>query len=181
MINRKAVKLILEKWIADLASKDRSRPNVAANFDELFSEWYHAGISFEDAYALVDTAIKAHLPSAHMARTTYRKLKGSPGFIKTESEFVADWNKSIKDTGLQVFYNYFQIDGENPVQQEKKSYGNMSTAEYLKQRRYADSFPTITSKDVPPFEPIEDDDMFDGIIEDLPDDKPDVEVDLDEV
>jgi len=178
MINRKVVKLILEKWIADLANKDRTINNVANNFDELFSEWYHAGISFEDAYALVEVAIKAHLPSAHMARSTYRLLKSKGPVYKTEPEFIADWNKSIRDTGLQVFYNYFQIDGENPVQPEKKNYGNMSTAEYLKQRRYADSFPAIKPEDIPDFEPIEEDDIFDDILDD---EKPDVDVNLDEV
>jgi len=178
MINHKVVKLILEKWIADLANKDRTIANVANNFDELFQQWYHAGISFEEAYDLVEIAIKAHLPSAHMARSTYKLLKSKGPIYKTESEFIADWNKSIKDTGMQLFYNYFHINGENPVQVEKKSYCNMSIAEYIKQRNYADSYPTINPEDIPDFEPIEEDNIFDDILEDS---KPDVNVDLDEV
>lgn len=178
MTNRKSVKLILERWIAELKEKDRTMANVANNFDELFSEWFHAGISFEDAYALVTTAIKAHLPSAYIARTTYKSSKQKGVMHKTESEFIEDWNRGITDTGMQVFYNYFQIDGETVnTQKTVQTYGSMSTGEYLKQRRYADAVPTLDVNSLPEFAPISEDDVFDP--EPEPDD--DCTVDLGEV
>jgi len=179
MINKKAVKLILERWIADLATKDRSLSNVPANFEELFGDLYHAGVSFEDAYAIVDTAIKAHYPSASVSRNTFKRLKNQNLVFKTEKEFIDDWRKQIEDMGKQVFYNYFQIDGESDQPKEKPTYGSMSTAEYLKQRRYADSYPTINPEDIPDFEPIDEDDIFDDIFAD--DEDKDCAVNLEEV
>ena len=179
MTNRQTVKLILERWIAELSLKDRTMGNVANNFDELFGEWYHAGIPFDDAYALVNIAIKAHLPSAHTARSTYKSLKIKQKAFKPEKEFIDDWNQSIRDIGMQVFYNYFQIDGES-APKEKPSYGSMSTAEYLKQRRYADSHPLVNPDDVPEFEPIDEEGIFDDILIDEEEEK-DCAVNLDEV
>lgn len=175
MINKKTAKLMLEKWKAELAGLDRSMPNVASNFDMLFGDWYHAGISFEDAYDLVKEAVKAHYPSASITRGSYRESKAKKLFGKSEKEYYDDWCQKIHDIGMQVFYNYFQIDGEADTPKEKPTYGSMSTAEYLKQRRYADSHPTINPDDIPDFEPIDDDDLFDGILND------DCDVNLDEV
>jgi len=175
MINKKTAKLIMERWIAELHTKDRTAGNIANNFDELFSEWYHAGISFEDAYNLVEEALKAHYPSASIARRTFKLKKQEWHLDKSEKEFIDDWNKGIRDTGLQVFYNYFQIDGETPSQpQEKKTYGSMSTGEYLKQRKYMDSIPTLDVDSLPEFKPISED-----IFDDFPEMNEDNDCDVD--
>jgi hypothetical protein len=76
MDSKKAASLILEKWIASLPTRDRGRANVANNFDELFQEWFNSHVSFEDAHALLEKAIKAHQPSASTVKHTYKRLRG---------------------------------------------------------------------------------------------------------
>jgi hypothetical protein len=178
MITKKIANLMLERWIAELRTKDRTTANVGNNFDEIFSALYNAGISFDDAYALVDKAVKAHYPSASTARKVYKLKKYEWSTMdKTEREFIDDWNNSIKDIGLQVFYNYFQIEGDEAVK-KKKTYGSMSQGEYLKQRKYIDAIPVLDVNTLPEFKPITED-IFDEFPEMDSDD--DIDVDLGEV
>ena len=55
------------------------------------------------------------------------------------------WKKEIKESAVQSFYAFFN--SELPTEEEKK-YGSMSAREYRAQRKYADSFPTITYEEI---------------------------------
>lgn len=139
MSNSKA-KRILEKWIADLKDKDRSRPAVSGNFDELFHTLFESDVNFETARELLDDAVKAHLPASGLARKIYKDIKRGKATDKTEKEFVDEWCKHIKDCGYQSFYSLYS---EDEVAPEEKKYGNMSAREYRAQRKYATSFPKV--------------------------------------
>ena len=140
-MRKSKVELIFDKWKAELVGKNRSRTAVAGNFDELFSSWFRSKVSFDDAHGLLDTAIKAHQPSDSVAKNTYKRLKRVSAFSKTESEFITEWKQNIAAAAKQVFYSLYEIDGSNPQQEVK--YGNMSSQEYRKQRKYAESHPLL--------------------------------------
>lgn len=139
MTDDKRARLILERWVADLPNKDRSRANLSNNFEELFYDLYKANIPFDVAHGLLKEAIGHHFPSQSTAKWTYRNVRRDPN--QTFAEFLDSWKKIIADSATQAFYSFYQVEGEN--KEEEKKYGNMSAQEYMKQRRYADSFPTL--------------------------------------
>lgn len=159
-MRKSKVELIFDKWKAELVGKDRSRGAVANNFDELFNNWYRSKVSFDDAYALLDTAIKAHLPTDSIAKNTFRRLKKQANIPKNESEFVLEWKQNIAATAKQVFYSLYDIDGTTTVDEVK--YGNMSSQEYRKQRKYADSHPLLDWESIK-IEPIDEEINFDDL------------------
>ena len=144
----KKARLILEQWSTDLASKDRSMKSVTANFDELFHELWRASISFDIVHELINDAIAEHLPSSFVAKLTYKNIKQHLK-DKTFNEFLNDWKKSIKDKAYQSFYSFYSLeDGPEEVKKKEAKYGSMSAMEYAKQRKYADSFPTIVTDEL---------------------------------
>lgn len=143
---KKQANLILEKWIAELKDKDRSRAFVASNFDDLFLTLSKAEIDFDIVHEMIDTAARAHYPSDFIARKTYdatEKKRGSER--KTYQEFIDGWKKEIKESAIQSFYAFFN--NELPTEEEKQ-YGSMSAREYRAQRKYAESFPVLTFEEI---------------------------------
>ena len=63
----------------------------------------------------------------------------------SEQDYIDNWKKTIKDKGLQAFYDYYSIDGEE-AKKEPAQYGSMSKEEYHKQRRYADRYPELDTE-----------------------------------
>ena len=142
MSDTKLARAIFEKWNANLKDKDRSWKGVPSNFEEIFDELSTAGVPFDAAYELLPSTIAAHMPSAAVARNTYKAYKGKQA--KTEKEFIEDWKKYISDCGHQAFYVFYKANpnSESTTSEEKK-YGNMSAKEYRLQRSHADSFPVL--------------------------------------
>lgn len=143
---KKQANLILEKWIAELKDKDRSRAFVASNFDDLFLTLSKADIDFDIVHEMIDTAARAHYPSDFIARKTYdatEKKRGSER--KSYQEFIDGWKKEIKESAIQSFYAFFN--NELPTEEEKQ-YGSMSAREYRAQRKYAESFPVLTFEEI---------------------------------
>ena len=149
MDKNKLIEIALIEWIATLKNRDRSRKAVRPNFEELFQKWKDADASFDDLYeTFLPKAIKAHLPLASIARSTYKGLKAKQfGLDKTEKEFIEEWNSSIEGLGMEVFFEFFPA---APIDHdpEPKIYGNMSKTEYQAQRRYADQFPTLDTREL---------------------------------
>lgn len=158
MSTSNSIELILVEWIAWLKGQDRSRKNVRPHFELLFQKWKDCGATFEDLYepptgevkgsSPLQRAIKAHLPVSSIVRSTYKGLKQKvAGFDKTEKEFTDEWNSSIEGTGTEVFFEFFPA---LPVDHdpEPKVYGNMSKTEYQAQRRYANQFPTLDTREL---------------------------------
>lgn len=147
MDKNKQLDIILVEWIALLKSKDRSRKSVRPNFEELFQKFKDLGASFDDLYeTYLPKAIKAHQPLPSTGRAIYKQLKQKAAIDKTEKEFLDEWNASIEATGTEVFFEFFPA---TPVDHdpEPKVYGNMSKTEYQAQRRYADQFPTLDTRE----------------------------------
>jgi len=133
---------ILKKWAADLASKDRSRASLNTNFDELFYELWRASIPFSIAEDTLPDAVKEHLPSSYVANTTYKYAKAAKRHgDQSFNEYLNSWKDLIKREATSAFYDRYPIDGVE--EKEEKKFGNMSTQEYSKQRKYADSFPLL--------------------------------------
>jgi len=141
MLKSKA-ELIFDKWKAELVGRDRSKSAVANNFDELFNNWFRSKVPFNEAYDLLEIAIKAHFPSNSVAKNVFKALKKKANIDKTEIEFTVEWKESISATAKQGFYSFYDIEGTNPPQEDVK-FGSMSTQEYRKQRKYADSHPLL--------------------------------------
>lgn len=140
--------LILKEWIASLKQRDRSRNGIEQNFLDLFDKLKAAGSTFDTAYTLLPRAIKAHQPSAGLARSTYKRIKAvSKTLDKTEKEFIEEWSKSIDDTGTQAFFSVFPIERLDE-DSEPKVFGNMSAKEYKAQRRYAEQFPVLDTTEL---------------------------------
>ena len=144
MSNVKLVKNIFEKWSADLRTKDRGWSKVSANFDELFYELTTNSVPFDEAHAIIDQAIKSHLPNNAVARKTY---DASDRKGVSFQEWVEEWKKGISDFAKSAFYTYYRADGESPEkEEEQKKFGNMSEKEYRLQRAYAESFPVFDTR-----------------------------------
>lgn len=147
MDNPKLIEIALVEWVAKLKSRDRSRKAVRPNFEDLFQKWKDLGAGFDDLYeAYLPKAIKAHQPLASVARSMYKQIKMKTTIDKTEKEFCEEWNASIEAIGTEVFFEFFPA---TPVDHdpEPKVYGNMSATEYRAQRRYADQFPTLDTRE----------------------------------
>ncbi len=147
MDKNKQLDVILVEWIALLKSRDRSRKSVRPNFEELFQKFKDAGANFDDLYeSYLPKAIKAHQPLPSVGRNIYKQLKQKAAIDKTEKEFLEEWNASIEGTGTEVFFEFFPATTADH-DSEPKVYGNMSKTEYLAQRRYADQFPTLDTRE----------------------------------
>lgn len=147
MDKSKQIDLAFVEWVALLKSRDRSRKAVRPNFEDLFQKFKDLGATFDDLYeTYLPKAIKAHQPLPSVARSMYKQIKMKAHIDKTEKEFVEEWNASIEGTGTEVFFEFFPA---TPADHdpEPKVYGNMSATEYRAQRRYADQFPTLDTRE----------------------------------
>lgn len=149
--DKKRAEYILDRWSAELKEMDRSRENVQSNFEVLIVNLSESKIGFDIAHEILDKAIVAHYPPKGAVDNTYRRLK--PMISKSKDEFLSEWKENIKSAAKRAFYTFYDIDGEKPI--EDKKYGSMSTVEYTKQRKYADSHPLLdwTNIELKPIEP----------------------------
>lgn len=134
---QKRAKLVFEEWKAGLADMDRSHANLLGNFDMLFENMIYSNISFDIAESFLDEAITAHLPSKYIIKLTFKKRRDK---TQTEQEFFTEWKRLITDRAKQAFFLRYPLKIEKP---DTSATGAMSRDEYVKQRRYADSFPLI--------------------------------------
>lgn len=145
----KQIELALVEWTAKFNTSSKKTAEARSNFENLFQKWKDAGATFEDVYeTYLPKAIKVHLPTISRARDQYKRLKKiSKEFDKSEKEFIDDWNKGIESIATDTFFEFFPA---TPLDHdpEPKVYGNMSMQEYKAQRRYADQFPTLDTREL---------------------------------
>ena len=128
---------LLHQWMVSLKTKDRKKGSLITNFDELVSSFKSFDISYDKAKDLMGKAIKAHLPSEKIAEATYNKYKFN--IKQSKKEYLESWFKNIEEAGWGVFYNYYSlINKENQT-----DLNGISKEEYLRQRKYAESFPIL--------------------------------------
>lgn len=135
---RKRADLIFNAWKADLSDKDRSFQSLLSNFDELFENFKYSDISIDTAEEYLKEAIIAHLPSKYIVKKTYQRFKKNNNV--SEIDFFEDWKRGIEDKAKQAFFFRYPV-----TETEKTSNGgsSLSKDEYIKQRRYAESFPRL--------------------------------------
>lgn len=145
------VKLVYERWCADLRNKDRSKDYIYSNFYELFEELKRAEATFEVAYAYLDPAIRNHYPSVSLIKGLY-KNRPKMQKLHTEQEFAGNWRQLIKDLATNAFYDIYPLklkdaepedeDNGKPKDGEAR-FGGWSAAEYRLQREHANSFKPV--------------------------------------
>lgn len=157
---RRQAKLIFESWRASLADRDRSHTKLVENFDDLFFEFDQYNIDFDLAHEYLDLAIAAHLPDKRVLKYTYKR---SGGYGMSQDEFYEKWKEKIRDSATNVFYARYPIDAEK--KEDSTLPNSMSKDEYLRQRRYANSFPTLDLSQIPDMEDIADDEDDEDSVE----------------
>ena len=149
--------LLFEEWKASLSKKDRTVKSVEENFQCLFDNLKNANVTFEDAFALIDAASKAHYPKRTVAINTYNTLKSIPRIRALgEKLFIEEWHKDIDSKCKSAFFSVYPKTKQNPVKPkdnndddgEPKVFGNMSAKEYRLQRQYADQFPILNTEEL---------------------------------
>lgn len=144
----KRAKQLFDRWKVNLAKKPSSERETAKaqiNFDELFYEFSINQVDFESAQSILSDAIAAHMPSHALIEIVWQKQKTRvPGLSK--KEWVDDWRSRIEESAKAAFYTWYKIPGEE--EPSHNGTGNMSPQEYAMQRRYADSFPTISRSEL---------------------------------
>lgn len=148
MDKTKLIDIALVEWTASFNNSSKKTKDARANFDELFQKWKAAGATFDDLYEIyLPKAIKVHLPKPAVAREVYRRLQNKMG--KTEKEFLEDWNSKIESDATELFFDYFPTKSpEVDHDPEPKVYGSMSATEYRAQRRYAEQFPILDTREL---------------------------------
>lgn len=146
MSESKISDLIFERWVASLASRDRSKVGMPTNFDDLFDELKRSGVSFDEARDFLPKAIKAHQPSPIIRKNTWKKIKQH--LDVTENEFYEEWSQSIKNCATEAFFSNFPLKADDDDDKEPKVYGSMSAKEYKLQRKYAEAFPILNTDEL---------------------------------
>jgi hypothetical protein len=145
MDKTKLIEVILSEWTANFQNGDKSTKGAKTRFTDLFQKWKNAGAAFEDLYdTYLPKAIKVHLPKARVLKDTYVKFGKKTG--KSFQEYTDEWNAKINSDATEIFFEFFPIPSEDDG--EPKVYGNMSASEYRAQRRYADQFPILNTKEL---------------------------------
>ena len=150
---RKLATRVFDQWKSDLANLDRGHASLLDNFDLLFENMLYSSITFDTAEGFINEAVRAHLPTKYIIKLTYKK-RLERGI--SEQDFFEEWKRLITDRAKQAFFLRYPLEIEKP---EATASGAMSRDEYVRQRRYADSFPSIDLGKIKEQQVIDDDDI----------------------
>ena len=134
---KKRATRVFDQWKSELVSMDRGHASLLDNFDLLFENMLYSNITFDVAESFLNEAIAAHMPNKYIVKLTFKKRKDK-GI--SEQDFFEEWKRLITDRGKQAFFLRYPLEIDKP---EPAPAGAMSRDEYVRQRRYADSFPSI--------------------------------------
>lgn len=142
----KLIEIAFTEWKANFKTGDKKTKNARVNFENLFQTLKDLGATFEDLYdTYLPKAIKVHQPVPSKIKETYATLDVKK--YKTFQEFSDEWLEAIESTGTEVFFEFFKALPEDH-DGEPKVFGNMSASEYRAQRRYADQFPELDTREL---------------------------------
>lgn len=157
--DRKTAERIFDRWSSSLALRQKSSNYLLENFDALFEELMYANVDPDLAEQFIKPAVTEHLPNKMILKITYKKNKNTEKYAGvTEQEFFESWKKLIEDSAKQAYYFRFPL--PEPETKKEAAAGSMSKDEYMKQRRYANSFPSIDLSKIPDIEEKDDDVSF---------------------
>lgn len=146
--NTKRAKQLFERWKANLAKKaasERETAKAQANFEELFYEFSVNQVDFESAEGLLPSIVAAHMPSHIVVERVWTMQKTHYQGV-SKKEWLDDWRLKIEESAKAAFYSWYKIPGEE--EPNHGDTGGMSPKEHALQRKYADSFPTITATEL---------------------------------
>jgi hypothetical protein len=150
MTNQSDPSVIFQRWKALLNARDKSYGSISGNFEELFNDFKQAGVLFETAHEYLPKAIKAHQPTASLAKSVF-KARHKIGLFTDEKGFYDSWIQDIEDKGVTAFFEIYPIKSDEDKEEEDpepKVFGNMSATEYKAQRKYADQFPVLNTEEL---------------------------------
>lgn len=140
--------MILRKWTAELASKDRATSQAHANFSELWYDMFVANIDFDTAYSKIDDAVAAHSPSKSVTSWVYKSHPAKSSI--SLRDFTEEWINHLRDVAYQAFYEFYPL--EEKVKPKRKAppsmIGGMPRQEYNRYRKYAEQFPVLTIEEI---------------------------------
>ncbi len=99
----KTARIYLDKWRGQLASKNRGHQSLSDNFLELWHDLWKTGVSYDTATNVLDSAVKAHLPSHEIAKATFQRSTHG----KTYAQFMEDWEVLIKAKAIQALFDVY--------------------------------------------------------------------------
>ena len=144
---------IFNQWKAEFKKKKKDKAHVTENFSELFQNLFSQNVPFEEAHLILQKAIVVHYPNDEVVKCVYKRI--SSDVKRSEKEFAQSWKDNIADAATMSFHDYYKIEDYSPPKPVvQATYGSMSREEYHKQRKYADSHPTIDIDSIN-FEPVE--------------------------
>lgn len=142
--------LIFQQWKASLNERDKGKGVVQRNFEELFDSLKAEGMVFEEAYALLPKAIKAHYPNSSYVRNAYKKWKHINKW-SSEKELQDEWQQDIDNAGQTAFFNIYPIEVKSTPKEPVEDpviFGTMTEEEYHAQREYAESWPRVNTSEI---------------------------------
>jgi len=144
--------LIFQQWRASLSERDKGKGSVQRNFEELFDSLKADGMEFEEAYALLPKAIKAHYPNSGHVKNAYKKWKYLNKW-NSEKDLEDQWRQDIDNGGELAFFNIYPIETKSsPKEPEEEKelaiFGNMTAEEYKIQRDYAEEWPRVDISEI---------------------------------
>jgi len=148
MDGSKRARQLFDRWKTTLAKKsssERETKKAQINFDELFYELSINQVDFEAAEEILPDAIAAHMPS-HMLIEKIWHTQKTLLIGLNKKDWIDGWRDRIEESAKAAFYTWYKIPGEEEPTQAGT--GNMSPQEYAMQRRYADSFPTMSQAEL---------------------------------
>lgn len=144
--------LIFQQWKASLAERDRSKGAVQRNFEEIFDSLKAEGLSFEEAYAWLPKAIKAHCPTSGHVKNAWKKWKHFNKW-SNEKELEDQWRRDIENAAEIAFFNLYPVEikstpKEHAEEKDPAVYGSLTAEQYKIQREYAESWPRVDISEI---------------------------------
>jgi len=150
-IGTKTIERLFDKWEAELVNKKKGKDSIPLYAEDFFEMLADNGVDIDTAYEYLERVITALSPTSQLIKYIYKtsNIKSKTGV--SESEFGEDWKKRVRSDCYEAFHIHFEI-GE--TKRVNGKYGNMSAAEYKKQRAYAESHPLIDLDALPDKKPL---------------------------
>jgi hypothetical protein len=144
----KLAQQLFDRWKTNLTSRDpkeRETDKAQANFEELFYELSINKIQYETVEPMLDRIAAAHMPTPVVAEKVWTAVKKFyPGISK--KDWLDSWYTKIVEAARVAFYTWYKIPGEE--EESQLDTGTITPQEFAAQQKYANTFKTLTKKDL---------------------------------
>ncbi len=112
MSDKMTAKHILERWNVSIKREDRKHENMQPLFEQLASQLFAAGVSFEISHDLMKQGAKSLYPTQETIKHVHGRSPARK--FKNLVEFTRGWQESLDTAALEAFYLYYDIQGIDP-------------------------------------------------------------------